>query len=155
MRTITLARKPSESAMFQNIAENGCGALNIEDSRVATADDLKGGAYADNASERHDGTKNWRFKGGSLGNAGEFIQPSGRWPANVILQHSPGCSTERCGEECPSKAIDAVGRYANGGSILRTNPGRTNIVSGWKIGGIQGGFTDKGYPSRYFIKVSR
>ncbi len=150
-----MARKPPEMTVFQNVLENSCGGLNIEDSRVATADNLNGGAYAENASERHDGTKNWRFKGGPLGNVGDFKQPSGRWPANVILQHSPGCSTDVCAPDCPSKAIDAVGRYANGGSILRTNPGRTNIVSGWKIGGIQGGFTDKGYPSRYFIKVNQ
>jgi len=76
---ICFARKPmSESTVAKNVLRWGTGALNIEDSRVATEENLNGGAYAKNGTKRNDG---W---GMQRGGAGEFHQPKGRWPANVI-----------------------------------------------------------------------
>jgi DNA modification methylase len=70
-----LARKPGPRVL----------PLNIEESRISTADNLNGGAYARNGKPRHDGTENWRFK--REGDAGEYVPPAGRWPANVCLSH--------------------------------------------------------------------
>jgi DNA modification methylase len=75
---IVLARKPLAGTVAANVLAHGTGALNIDASRIATEDDLNGGAYS--ASDR----KNPFFK--SLdGAAGEFSRPAGRWPANVLL----------------------------------------------------------------------
>mgnify|MGYP001000701609 FL=1 len=96
-----LARKPAKNVL----------PLNIDECRVATSDNLNGGAYAQNGTERYDGAENWRFKrtgrsalpgdereGASLGmlapgqtTGREFVQPSGRWPANLVLSHAEGC----------------------------------------------------------------
>lgn len=58
---------------------HGTGALNIDGCRVATVDDLNGGAYGGGAKDLSKATS---YATGV--NAGEFVQPSGRWPANLI-----------------------------------------------------------------------
>lgn len=94
MLVITLSRKPlTAGSVAANVLSNGCGAINIDASRIRTGDDLNGGAYNPNAKERHEGAEDWRFKGGDKGGleGKTFIQPTGRWPANIILQHHQGC----------------------------------------------------------------
>jgi len=90
---ITVARKPLTGSVAANVLEHGAGALNINASRISTKDNLNGGAYSAEGSERHDGAENWRMKRGEQGGlAGkEFQQPSGRWPSNLILNHLEGC----------------------------------------------------------------
>jgi hypothetical protein len=73
---ITLLRKPLDGSVAENTLQHGCGAINIDATRVSTSDNLNGGAYAENPTER----------------GGEYEQPSGRWPANFILTHLEGCA---------------------------------------------------------------
>ncbi|UUE38580.1 site-specific DNA-methyltransferase [Pectobacterium aroidearum] len=77
LEPITVARKPLIGTVSANVLTHGTGALNIDGSRVATDDNLNGGAYSE--SER----KNEFFKLLDAG-AGEYHQPVGRWPANLI-----------------------------------------------------------------------
>ena len=79
-----LARKPLIGTVADNVTTWGVGGLNIDGCRVETSDNLNGGAYAQNGTTRNDG---W---GMQRGNAGEYRQPIGRWPANVILDESAG-----------------------------------------------------------------
>lgn len=79
---IFVARKPFRGTVADNVLEHGTGALNIDGCRVETNENLSGGAYAEDGSDRHDGAENWRYK--RKGGAGEYIQPTGRWPANLI-----------------------------------------------------------------------
>ncbi len=76
-----LARKPLIGTVAANVLQFGTGALNIGACRVGTDDNLNGGAYAKHGSTRHDGDESWRFKAGG---GGEYVAPSGRWPANVL-----------------------------------------------------------------------
>jgi len=99
---ITLLRKPLEGSVADNTLKHGCGSINIDATRIRTSDSLNGGAYARKPHERHDGKENWRFE---RGRAGEYEQPSGRWPANFILSHSDGCDSD-CVEGCPLKEMD-------------------------------------------------
>ena len=107
MRIIHVLRKPiSEGTVSSNVLKHGVGAYNIDASRITTTDNLNGGAYAENPTERWDGAENWRYKRGGAGRSAlpgdtregasagmfqpatsNFVQPTGRWPANVILQH--------------------------------------------------------------------
>lgn len=99
MRVIHVLRKPlSESTVTANVVKHGTGALNIDASRISTDDNLNGGAYAANPTHRagedmwtHDrkGDTNCFRRGEEF--AGAYQQPTGRWPANVILQHLDGC----------------------------------------------------------------
>jgi len=85
---ICLAIKPIEKNYVNNALKYGVAGINIDESRIKTNDNLNGGAYAKKENERYNGTENWHFK---IGGAGEFQQPKGRWPANVILSHHPDC----------------------------------------------------------------
>jgi len=82
---IVLARKPlSEKTVAENVLKWGTGGLNIDGCRIPTEDNLNGGAYAKNGTPRNDG---W---GMQRGGAGEYVQPTGRFPANVILDEEAG-----------------------------------------------------------------
>ena len=96
MVVITLSRRPlGAGSVAANVLQYGTGALNIDACRIRTDDSLNGGAYAEDATERHDGAENWRFKRGDIGGleGKSFVQPTGRWPANLVLQHLAGCAS--------------------------------------------------------------
>jgi site-specific DNA-methyltransferase (adenine-specific) len=81
---VIVARKPLVGTVAENVLTHGTGALNVDGCRVATDDPLGGGAYATKPTERDqlwgdDAGNSWR-----RGGAGEFQQPPGRWPANLI-----------------------------------------------------------------------
>tara|TARA_X000000950_G_scaffold288672_1_gene406674 strand:- start:8754 stop:9944 length:1191 start_codon:yes stop_codon:yes gene_type:complete len=90
MKAITLARRPLIGTVAKNVLEHGSGGLNIDACRITTADNLNGGAYAENPTHR-EGQDVWtqNRKGDTncfkRGGAGEYAQPEGRWPANTIL----------------------------------------------------------------------
>jgi len=79
MEPITVARKPLIGTVAENVLRHGTGALNIDGCRVETTDNLNGGAYSNGAKDLSKATS---YATGV--NAGEFVQPAGRWPANLI-----------------------------------------------------------------------
>ena len=81
---IVVVRKPLDGTVVENVRKHGTGAINIDDCRIETKENLSGGAYAQKGTGRADG---WGFK--RTGEAGEYKQPKGRWPANVIHDGSP------------------------------------------------------------------
>lgn len=68
-------------------ASKGVPPLNIDESRIGTDDILNGGAYS--GSNYHQ--SNIYKIGGNPKPNRDFVQPSGRWPANVVLSHAEGC----------------------------------------------------------------
>jgi transcriptional regulator with XRE-family HTH domain len=94
---IVLARKPLAGTVAANVLEYGTGALNIAGCRIPTNDDLNGGAYYGDQSR--DTSHGWRMNNG----AGDYQQPVGRWPTNVVFSHLPECGpddTTPCVEGC-------------------------------------------------------
>jgi site-specific DNA-methyltransferase (adenine-specific) len=91
----TLCRKPlSEKTIAANVLKWGTGGINIDGCRVeAGGDNLNGGAYGDNKRQRDEYSSTdsegspplSRLNRGS----GEFRQPVGRFPANLIHDGSP------------------------------------------------------------------
>jgi len=79
LEPITLARAPFRGTVADNVQRHGTGALNIDGCRVATLDDLNGGAYSNGSKRKEDASS---YATGV--NAGEFKRPLGRWPANLI-----------------------------------------------------------------------
>ena len=81
---IVVARKPFKGTERDNVATHGTGGLMIEACRIETTENLNGGAYAKNPTSRD---QMWGEDAGNSylrGGAGEFVQPTGRWPANLI-----------------------------------------------------------------------
>jgi site-specific DNA-methyltransferase (adenine-specific) len=77
---ICLARKPlSESSIAANVLKHGTGGINVDGCRIATSEGLNGGAYS--GGDKHPEDASSYFTGTK---AGEFTQPQGRWPANLI-----------------------------------------------------------------------
>lgn len=98
MRMIHVLRKPlSEKTVAANTVKHGTGGLNIDASRVG----------AESRSYRGSGVSQMRYTDGRAGltdGRGRDMEfsVSGRWPANVILQHLDGC---RCDGVKRVKAI--------------------------------------------------
>lgn len=85
LEPIIVFQKPYESKPVEDITRTGAGALNIDGGRIGT----NGGTKAVNFSADNHGT----MYGGGRGKPKNSIEdlPSGRWPANFVLTHSPEC----------------------------------------------------------------
>lgn len=79
LEPITVARKPFKGTVAANVLEWGTGAINVDAARVQTDDNLNGGAYSNGTKDLSKATS---YATGV--SAGVFVQPAGRWPANLI-----------------------------------------------------------------------
>ena len=78
---VILACKMVDGTIAENALKHGTGGLAIDASRLST----KAASFVDN---RLDKVQQNAF--GKYGTA-DFDGSNGRWPANVLLSHSPGC----------------------------------------------------------------
>jgi site-specific DNA-methyltransferase (adenine-specific) len=138
-----LARKPLTGTVADNVLTWGVGALNIDGCRVATDENLNGGTYSSNS----DFIKNPNNIFGERKKVHNgFMQPSGRWPANVIL------------DEHAAEALDEQSGLVGGHTPIY----RSRKFIGWqKTGELEDckpqGYSDSGGASRFFYiaKASR
>jgi len=94
VKVIHVARKPLNGTVAQNALKHGTGALNIERSRVHFE-----GEQDQEAAFPGGALTSRKVVGGGLGcgwkvhqrEAFRATQPTGRWPANLVLEHKPGC----------------------------------------------------------------
>lgn len=138
-------RAPRQGKNYAELAlEYGSGALNVDGGRISTGENLSGGAYAKQGSDRHDGYENWRFK--RKGDAGEYKQPKGRYPANLVLD-----------EESAEMLDERTGDVSKGTMGARHTGKHDNLDYGFKEFERGRGFGDKGGPSRFYYcaKASR
>jgi SAM-dependent methyltransferase len=77
LEPITVARKPLIGTVAENVLAHGTGGINVDGCRIATVDNLNGGGYSG-------GTPKTMFSGLGRLQPDEFVQPQGRWPANLI-----------------------------------------------------------------------
>lgn len=82
---ICMARKPFPATVAENMLEHGVGALNVDACRISTEEDLNGGAYTEGGRRSVSSAMRQGSGLNVIGaSAGEYVQPSGRWPANLI-----------------------------------------------------------------------
>jgi len=81
---IVVARKPLIGTVEANHACFGTGALNIDGCRVPTTDHLGGGAYSEQGNRSVSPSLSPSGMNRAGATAGKYMQPEGRWPANVI-----------------------------------------------------------------------
>ena len=80
---ITILRKPLEGSVADNTLKHGCGALNIDGTRISHKEDIK--------VIKAQKTGNLVYsQSGRYGDTTE-LKPNGRWPANFILIHKDDC----------------------------------------------------------------
>lgn len=87
---IIVFQKKYEGRPLDNITETGAGALNIDGSRVGGSG---GGTHCDNRDENG---KCLGHNNAGRSTSGETIHgpdtaPEGRWPSNLVIEHSPEC----------------------------------------------------------------
>ena len=89
LEPITVTRKPFDGTVAANAISHGTGAFNVDACRIATSENLNGGTYSSRAKaapmpgDERTGASLGMFAPGAKP-AGEYVQPSGRWPANLI-----------------------------------------------------------------------
>lgn len=136
---ICVARKPLIGTVAENVLQHGTGALNIDGCRVATTDNLNGGGYSDGESK---GMWTPVKSGGGLGRLqGKFMQPVGRWPANLIHDGS-------------AEVLAGFPNVKAGVAVKKNLDGRTyNQRQEWGHKAKAGpdiGFGDSGSAARFF-----
>ena len=153
-----LARKPLAGTVAANVLEWGCGALNINGSRIP----LQGEESPSVQRRKHAapgisvGASGWKSPARPPGyNAPHPGEQLGRWPANLILSHSPDCSEDTCVDGCPVRILgEQSGECKSSGGGMRdwvasppwggkTAPNKTASC----------GLGDTGTAARYFLNL--
>jgi len=110
VKVVTVARKPlGESTVAANVVAWDTGAFNVDGIRIGTSADVS----SVNAVRKRDYPQSYdghghgwgRSRGGLAGDVVRWTPTTGRWPANVVVQHLPGCL--RAGE----KSVRSSGHY--------------------------------------------
>ena len=112
---ITLLRKSLEGSVADNTLKHGCGAINIDATRVGT--EVMTSIAMGSLGVMHD--DGWKSK------PIDPIESTGRWPANFILTHLEGC--ELVGTK---KVKGSVGKDSEG------NNAKTEISMNNSTGGV-------------------
>lgn len=160
---ITVARKPLDGTVVNNVREHGVGGLNINACRTQMSQNDR-----DKINAKHAGmdTAAYERKPGASLNLSVnplALKPAqahdlGRWPTNVIMSHSLWCDedTGECVDGCPIKVMDDQ----SGVSTSRKGKPRgkkerpDDAVFGAKTSGLSGQtgpeYNDNGGASRFF-----
>jgi DNA modification methylase/predicted RNA-binding Zn-ribbon protein involved in translation (DUF1610 family) len=135
---IVVARKPLIGTVSQNVLAHGTGALNIDQSRIGTGDNL--------------GRPTGSGAFGLINDDGWVptlertnTHPQGRWPANVILSHHPACvrvgvrrvkgSNGVRGSDAGNTMYGAgkgLQRQSTGQQVGYASPDGTETISAWE-----------------------
>lgn len=92
-----LVRKPFKGTIVDNVLKQGTGAINIDGCRVphASSADLEAHAAGVSAIKARGGSMDNSWKNSSDLSGANDVTAAGRWPANCLFSHAPGC--ERVG----------------------------------------------------------
>lgn len=127
---IVVARKPlSEKNVALNVLKWGTAGINIDACRIGTKDNLNGGAYSGEGKMKHIADHKWGFRKRD----GQYVQPQGRFPANIILDEEAGRMLDAQSETAKGWGKSTEG-YAKGeGSLFKqggVNPNRYDMGGG-------------------------
>ena len=161
---IVLARKPFKGTVAGNVLTHGTGAINIDACRIESGENLlrkatAGGSFLLHGARSVDElralaaagekTPDGRDAQATLARAltakervGERVQPSGRWPANVLLDHHAATWVD-----------EQSGHQKDGVAVNRNRDGKPRGVSSWALPGEASpdqGYGGSGGASRFF-----
>jgi site-specific DNA-methyltransferase (adenine-specific) len=93
LRIIHVLRKPlGEGNVAANVLKYGCGAVNVDAGRIGVAEtDRRHTERPASTGKLYDSDANRAIYGHGLAGAAPMFHVEGRWPANLILEHLPGC----------------------------------------------------------------
>lgn len=147
---LVLCMKSLDGTYAQNALSHGVAGLNIDECRVAIADNtgVWGSSNATCNAGFNDSPEHANYRSQQ--------HPSGRWPANLLLSCSCSCFGEH-ESECPVAILDAQ-------SGVSTSVGGHSAAGAFRNGEIYGngrdkrrevnhGFGDNGGASRFFMQI--
>lgn len=154
LEPIIVFQKPYQGRPIDSITRTGAGAINVDGGRIGRAADdrFEYGVDGDEAQTTGDSGIYGRFA---------TVTPyephtAGRWPANLMLSHSPECNGH-CVSSCP---VRRLGEQSGEGESKASQRGAVNlgafggIVQGeyeqHDIGSVRG-HDDSGTAARYFF----
>ena len=153
---VHVLRKPLIGTVAANALAHGAGALNIDGCRIESGGEhMVKGTVTKRTTVT--GDERTTSAAGMYASGASFVptnHPGGRWPANILFTHAPGCGDE-CAPGCPVAALDAqsgVSKSTGGRTVTRSGGG--NVGSGkasekaWT--NDDPGFGDTGGASRFF-----
>ncbi len=126
---IIVAMKPLDGTYANNAQKHGVAGFNIDVGRIEMGDELRGGQHSGNGGI---------WSGRNI-TPREYIQPQGRWPANVILDKEAGVLLDEQGGKRPGCKSPSKARP--------TSKFRPSQQSGMPQGPI---YPDTGGASRFF-----
>ena len=147
---IVVARKPLAGTVAANVLAHGTGALNVDGCRVGAGLFVPGGG-----GNLPSGGIMGRKNSGKPSTAGHT---SGRWPANVVLGHTPDCDViyegrgeirleGPCAPGCPVAELD---RQSGEPSSRVGKPRGAASGDGWGMTATGAEYADSGGASRFF-----
>ena len=148
---ICVARKPLIGTVAHNVMTHGTGGINVDGCRVATNENLNGGAYAAEGSRQVSGSlsaSGMNVPGKTVGAA--FVQPEGRWPANLIHDGS-----DEVLAGFPDTGKSTGGRTANISKTSEIYGGGKGLGQDIDPESVRGdpGFGDSGSAARFFYSA--
>lgn len=146
---ICVAQKPYQGQPVDCITRTGTGALWIDGGRI---DASEGRPHI--TPNHRPGFADVGVSGGSR-STGETTL--GRWPANLILQHSPLCNGA-CAPDCPVRRLGEQSGESESKRSIRAKAGaHIGLLQGTNSWQFQedneGGFDDQGTAARFFFQV--
>jgi site-specific DNA-methyltransferase (adenine-specific) len=158
LEPICMAQKPPDGKMVLNIEKWECGAMNIDASRIGTKDTISpsGETVTTNCHQGYQRPNASMFNTGKPKERGGPANPSGRWPANLILGHAPGCvrrgeSNWDCVEGCAVRLIAEQSGHLKSGKVKPyKNNGGWKQTSDFKTGSFE---ASEGTAARFFFQV--
>jgi len=155
MEPIVLARKPfDQPTAAKNVMHHGTGALNIDGCRVGISKDVPASV------RRAKQNQSYGYLSNAKGDTSGFDPNTGRWPANIVMQHNRRCvdldGTHACVPGCPVRMLDdqtGVLKSGKGARKGRTSKGHTASAFGEesrKAGAEMVSYPDTGGASRFF-----
>ena len=172
MIIIHLARKPlahTDGSVVQTVLHQGTGGLNINGCRLGYSAEYEqagfgarynptGAAYMGNFQELL-----WAQRAVAEGRpiSESKPHPGGRWPANLILEHTPDCLPKECSPACPVVALDVqsgesksatgVQKYKQASTDTAWRKRKGMFTAGREYEAV--GMGDAGGASRFFKQV--
>lgn len=107
LEPICVFQKPYKGKPLDNIIKTGVGAMWIDGARIGN-EEIPSNVFDNGMKPFGDGA----------GHSYTQKIKKGRWPANVVITHSPDCTEDKCVEGCGVKALDVQSGHLKSGKML-------------------------------------
>lgn len=158
---ITILRKPLEGSVVENTLKHGCGAINIDATRITTSDSLGGGrlkgptdmSQTCGGSEwdrpwMNDSSKREHYANDAREKV-EKAERLGRWPANFILVG------DKSVKEIDRQSGRVKGYSSQNHKAFNPYQGNSFHNSSTQRQGYKEGYDDDGGASRFFKQFNK